>query len=341
MPVWDVRRRMRLVRALVLSAVAVAAPALAGPPASFTTTVVASGFDLPTAFAQAPDGRLFVTEKRGVVKVVDGGVVHTFLDIADQTNEYVDRGLLGIALDPAFAASGWVYLYHIEESDPGNPDAPSPAIGTVFRIRASALDANVAVSRDAHGRAHRLRQPPLLALRRLSPLRRAGTSADELRRRVVVRVGRSARRPHLRPEFAEREDRPRRPDDGCRRSRQSVLRRRESDGGAVEGPGTRLPQPVPLRHRAGQRRPLGRRRGLGVLGRGGPRAAGVDQSRPRPELRLALLRGRRGRVRAAGRLRLRRVDRGGVRHHLYARRGGNRRRGDARRVRLQPRRSGR
>ncbi len=142
--VWDVRRRMRLVRALVLSAVAVATPALAGPPASFTTTVVASGFELPTAFAQAPDGRLFVTEKRGVVKVVDGGAVHTFLDIADQTNEYVDRGLLGIALDPAFAASGWVYLYHIEESDPGNPDAPSPAIGTVFRIRASALDPNVA-----------------------------------------------------------------------------------------------------------------------------------------------------------------------------------------------------
>ena len=137
-------RRGTLPVLLLVLALVPARAALAGPPPGFTTVPVASGFNLPTAFAYAPDGRIFVTEKRGVVHVVDGGIDHVFLDISAETNEIGDRGLLGLTLDPQFASNGWVYLFHIQEPNPSNPDNAYPAFGELFRIRASAGDRNVA-----------------------------------------------------------------------------------------------------------------------------------------------------------------------------------------------------
>lgn len=71
-----------------------------------------SGLDAATAFAQAPDGRWFVAEQPGTLRVVKDGVLlatpfHTFA--ADAQGE---RGLLGVALHPDFARNGWVYTYH-------------------------------------------------------------------------------------------------------------------------------------------------------------------------------------------------------------------------------------
>jgi glucose/arabinose dehydrogenase len=136
----------RVVSMLIVLFAALSAPSLtqAGPPASFTTENVVGGFVVPTAFAEAPDGRIFIAEKSGLVWVFDGADTHLFLDIRDETNEYGDRGLLGLALDPAFGANETVYLFHIEESDPGNPDSPAPTTGEVFRIQATALDPSVA-----------------------------------------------------------------------------------------------------------------------------------------------------------------------------------------------------
>ena len=44
----------------------------AGPPAGFEETTVVDGLTEPTAVRFAPDGRIFVAEKRGVIKVFDG-----------------------------------------------------------------------------------------------------------------------------------------------------------------------------------------------------------------------------------------------------------------------------
>ena len=53
-----------------------------------------------------PD-RLFVVEKGGIVKVVEGGVPSTFLDIsADVATGDLERGLLSIAFPPDFALAG-------------------------------------------------------------------------------------------------------------------------------------------------------------------------------------------------------------------------------------------
>ena len=70
--------------------------------------------NFPVALAFAPDGRLFYTEKAtGNVRMVnaDGSsqlkpVIH--LD----TDALVERGLLGIALDPGYSDNGFIWTYH-------------------------------------------------------------------------------------------------------------------------------------------------------------------------------------------------------------------------------------
>ncbi|MBC8135489.1 MAG: PQQ-dependent sugar dehydrogenase, partial [Fibrella sp.] len=81
-------------------------------PAGFTREVAVNGLTLPVAMAFAPDGRLFVTEKSGTVRVIkDGSLLPApFVTIAVSTVN--DHGLAGITLDPDFAANGYVYVYY-------------------------------------------------------------------------------------------------------------------------------------------------------------------------------------------------------------------------------------
>lgn len=80
---------------------------------TFEETLVADVGDVATAMAFAPDGRLFILEKDGHVRIVKDGVLldapFLRLDVEDRS----ERGLLGIALDPAFEDNGYVYLYYI------------------------------------------------------------------------------------------------------------------------------------------------------------------------------------------------------------------------------------
>jgi glucose/arabinose dehydrogenase len=82
--------------------------------------VLASGLGAPTDVDFAPDGRMFVVEKSGLLKVVTPGSAPqaaTILDISDHVNAYGDRGLLGMAVAPDFAKTGHVYLLYTYEVD--------------------------------------------------------------------------------------------------------------------------------------------------------------------------------------------------------------------------------
>src|SRR5262249_13981806 len=87
-------------------------------PSGFAETTVASGFSVPTAMEFAPDGRLFVLEQGGKVKLVqNGGTTFTALTLSvDLAGE---RGLLGIAFDPNFATNHFVYLYYTNPNSGG------------------------------------------------------------------------------------------------------------------------------------------------------------------------------------------------------------------------------
>src|SRR5262245_29420028 len=66
-------------------------------PAGFTEFAVASGIDHPSAMALAPDGRLFVCEQGGRLRVVKNGVLLPTPFATVPTTLNGDRGLVGVA----------------------------------------------------------------------------------------------------------------------------------------------------------------------------------------------------------------------------------------------------
>ncbi len=103
-------------------------------PSGFQETVAISGLENPTTLRFASDGRVFVAEKSGVIKVFDGlddTEPGTFADLRTEVDNYWDRGLLGLALDPGFPATPYVYVLYTYDAPPGGT-APS---GTT-RVRA-------------------------------------------------------------------------------------------------------------------------------------------------------------------------------------------------------------
>ncbi|MDQ1465876.1 MAG: hypothetical protein QOH10_291, partial [Actinomycetota bacterium] len=131
------------------TALAFTAPAAADPPGGFATVKVLGNLGAgqggnPTAFAYAPDGRIFIGRKAGIVNVWDGGTQHTFLDLRDEVNSVQSRGLVGLTLDPGFATNGRVYVLFTQELRPDDPDQGYPAGGQLISIRAKPTDPDTA-----------------------------------------------------------------------------------------------------------------------------------------------------------------------------------------------------
>jgi glucose/arabinose dehydrogenase len=91
-------------------------------PSGFSDTVAISGLTLPTDVAFAADGRVFVAEKSGLVKVFESLADTSptvFADLRTQVHNFLDRGLLGLTLDPQFPASPYVYVLYTYDALPG------------------------------------------------------------------------------------------------------------------------------------------------------------------------------------------------------------------------------
>ena len=224
----------------------------------------------PDAIAFLPDGRMLIAQKSGVVRIVKSGALlpTPFIDLnttPDIVNDYWDRGLLGIAVDPNFATNGYVYLLYTYENNadrlqrPQDRRAPgplSPRPATRPRPRSE-----VVILGNA-GRRHLRRLPGGRRLHRLrAPSRTRVGNAQ-------VRARRHALRHHAAtgPNFNVVDDRALRAQnldslagkvlrittDGPGPAGQPVLerqRRRQS----LEGLGLRPAQPVPLQPAPGQR----------------------------------------------------------------------------------------
>ncbi|HTO68372.1 MAG TPA: DUF2341 domain-containing protein [Myxococcota bacterium] len=92
--------------------------------APFQETPVFTGLTNPTAVRFAPDGRIFVAEQSGLLKVFNGLSDATPDVAADLRNEVMnnwDRGFLGLAIDPQFPAPGhdYVYVMYTVDAPPG------------------------------------------------------------------------------------------------------------------------------------------------------------------------------------------------------------------------------
>ncbi len=112
------------VSVLALFAVAAPAPRLGAQtlPPGFRDSIVFSGLTQPTAIAFSPDGRVFVAEKSGLIKVFASLTATTptlFADLSTNVYNYWDRGLLGLALDPGFPTKPYVYVLYTYDGDIG------------------------------------------------------------------------------------------------------------------------------------------------------------------------------------------------------------------------------
>ena len=67
----------------------------------------------------SPDGRVFVSEKSGLIKMFDGlgdTTPTTFADLRTKVHNFWDRGLLGLALDPGFPAKPFLYVLYTHDA---------------------------------------------------------------------------------------------------------------------------------------------------------------------------------------------------------------------------------
>ena len=95
-------------------------------PEGFADEVVFTGLDAPLALAFSPDGRVFVAEKSGIIKVFDDledREPDIWADLRENVYNLNDRGLLGMTLDPEFPADPYVYVIYTFNGDIGG-DAP-------------------------------------------------------------------------------------------------------------------------------------------------------------------------------------------------------------------------
>ncbi len=106
-------------------------------PVGYTATTLSTGIAFPTAMTVAPDGSVYMTQQTGVLKVWQAGTTSTVATFT--VNSSGERGLLGVAVDPAFATNRYVYVYHTTSA--------APIHNTVRRITVNAAgDAVVAGS---------------------------------------------------------------------------------------------------------------------------------------------------------------------------------------------------
>jgi len=105
------------------------APPRAEAVGGFVSDVVVGGLENPTDFAFAPDGRIFVAQRflesaptTGTVRVIKNGALLPAPFITLTVNSRGERGIVGLALDPNFAANNYVYIYYTLELNPLDPD---------------------------------------------------------------------------------------------------------------------------------------------------------------------------------------------------------------------------
>jgi glucose/arabinose dehydrogenase/PKD repeat protein len=120
-------RRLVISAAIVVGAALVAqagfSPAAASTlPTGFRDSVVLSGLSNPTVLQFAADGRIFVGQKNGVIKVfqslTDTNPV-TVADLSNRVHDFWDRGLLGLALPPNFPTNPYVYVLYAYDAPIG------------------------------------------------------------------------------------------------------------------------------------------------------------------------------------------------------------------------------
>src|SRR5262245_43285031 len=100
------RFALRVLTVLVLGfSMAAGLAAAVTVPSGSSQSQVVGGLDSPTGFAIAPDGRIFVCEQEGRLRVIKDGSIFSTPFFSVTVSPVGERELLGVAFDPAFASN--------------------------------------------------------------------------------------------------------------------------------------------------------------------------------------------------------------------------------------------
>jgi glucose/arabinose dehydrogenase len=147
-------RLIRLIWSICLISLVVSIPKAFGETfadSRFSVTNAVTGINLPNSnaigFTFAPDGRMFIWLKGGHVRIFKNGqlLATPFIDISDHVNRFLDRGLIGLALDPNFSTNGYVYLAYVYE-DQGAPTSDAARTQRVTRVQADPANPDKALA---------------------------------------------------------------------------------------------------------------------------------------------------------------------------------------------------
>jgi glucose/arabinose dehydrogenase len=105
---------------LLIIALSLVTPSLASLaanlPPGFVLTRLPDRPATSTAMVVAPDGRLFVCEKTGALRIFKHDVLLPTPFVTVDTDTSGEHGLDGVALDPHFAVNGYVYVYYVAKT---------------------------------------------------------------------------------------------------------------------------------------------------------------------------------------------------------------------------------
>jgi len=127
---------------LSLSLVVVLTAQLLTQATSASTEIFLRGLEVPWAMDFAPDGRIFLAERPGRIRVARDGQLQPAPWMVIEVADVSEAGLLGIALDPQFAQNRFVYVAYTHRGAGGRlvnrlvrlRDDPTTGRGTVDRV---------------------------------------------------------------------------------------------------------------------------------------------------------------------------------------------------------------
>ncbi|BBO31529.1 carbohydrate-binding domain-containing protein [Lacipirellula parvula] len=112
---------------------------------TFSLQTTVAGLAAPTAIDFDASGRMFISEQRGTVRVVQNGqlLATPFLDITSRVNYMQDRGMLGVAVHPNFPATPYIYVSYtydpaetLSRTGLAGPDGSGNRVARVSRFTA-------------------------------------------------------------------------------------------------------------------------------------------------------------------------------------------------------------
>lgn len=134
---------MKLMQARLSALCGVILCCVASVPAwGYELQTIADDLEAPTAIVSVGDGRLFIVEQAGRIRIVSSGKLAAtpFLDITRKVGSGGERGLLGIAFHPEYARTGMFWVNYTDRNgdtvvsrfsvsgDPNRADANSERV---------------------------------------------------------------------------------------------------------------------------------------------------------------------------------------------------------------------